>query len=81
MLRSFVQSDTEMPVGQTNKMRIRRALVVSVNFINGILTPIATIINIHLSFCAKSSEKYEKLLLFDLKLQCKEKIFSMEWVC
>ncbi|AHB97700.1 hypothetical protein CFSAN002064_18830 [Salmonella enterica subsp. enterica serovar Heidelberg str. CFSAN002064] len=28
--------------GQTNKMRIRRALVVSVNFINGIFNPIAT---------------------------------------
>ncbi len=45
--------------GQTNnKMRIRRALVVGVNFING--TAIATfIINIHLSFVprvAKSTE-------------------------
>ncbi len=29
--------DTEMPTRANNKMRIRRALVVSVNFINGIL--------------------------------------------
>ncbi len=46
-------------------------MVVSVNFINGIFNPNSLlIINIHLSFCAKSSEKYGKLLLFlTFKLQ------------
>lgn len=48
--------------GKADQVGIRRALVVGIDFADGMFNPVLFIVIIRLSFCAQHSEKHRKIV-------------------